>query len=80
MNDPSVLVVDEQTSAIDQERGSAIIELIIELTRARNVATLLVTHDRTHLPLMDAVLTMVDGSLSVHRAIAAAGERMLVGS
>lgn len=66
MNDPSVLVVDEPTSALDQERGGAIIELIIELTRTHNVATLLVTHDRTHLPLMDTVLVMVDGDLSVH--------------
>lgn len=65
MNDPSVLVVDEPTSALDQERGGAIIELIIELTRTHNVATLLVTHDRTHLPLMDTVLVMVDGDLSI---------------
>ncbi|MCR2763615.1 ABC transporter ATP-binding protein [Microbacterium sp. zg.B48] len=72
MNDPSVLVVDEPTSALDQERGGAIIELIIELTRTRGVATLLVTHDRSHLPLMDAVLTMVDGNLSVHERAALA--------
>jgi len=72
MNDPSVLIVDEPTSSLDQERGSAIIELIIELTRTRNVATLLVTHDRTHLPLMDAVLAMVDGDLSVHAPVAVA--------
>ncbi|MCR2809336.1 MULTISPECIES: ABC transporter ATP-binding protein [unclassified Microbacterium] len=72
MNDASVLVVDEPTSALDQERGGAIIELIIELTRSRGVATLLVTHDRSHLPLMDAVLTMVDGNLSVHERAALA--------
>lgn len=72
MNDPSVLVVDEPTSALDQERGGAIIELIIELTRMRNVATMLVTHDRTHLPLMDSVLVMVDGNLSMHEPAAAA--------
>ncbi|MGO4782721.1 ABC transporter ATP-binding protein [Cryobacterium sp. W22_MBD10_FK3] len=72
MNDPSVLVVDEPTSALDQERGAAIIELVIDLTRTRNVATLLVTHDRSHLPLMDTVLSMVDGNLSVHEAAAAA--------
>lgn len=71
MNDPSVLVVDEPTSALDQERGGAIIELIIELTRTRNVATLLVTHDRSHLPLMDAVLTMVDGNLRAQEPVAA---------
>ncbi|QUY61228.1 ABC transporter ATP-binding protein [Gulosibacter molinativorax] len=63
MNDPSVLVVDEPTSALDQERGAAIIDLILELTRSRNVATLLVTHDRSHLPLMDAVMVMLDGNL-----------------
>lgn len=72
MNDPSVLVVDEPTSALDQERGGAIIELIIELTRTRNVATLLVTHDRSHLPLMDTVMVMVDGNLSVYEAVAEA--------
>ncbi|CAN5155070.1 ABC transporter ATP-binding protein [soil metagenome] len=64
MHDPSVLVVDEPTSALDQERGAAIVELIIGLTRSRRTATLLVTHDRTHLPLMDAALTMVDGVLT----------------
>lgn len=64
MNDPSVLVVDEPTSALDQERGAAIIDLILEMTLARNTATLLVTHDRSHLPRMDAVFTMVDGVLT----------------
>lgn len=64
MNDPSILVVDEPTSALDQERGAAIIDLILEMTLARNTATILVTHDRSHLARMDAVFTMVDGLLS----------------
>ena len=68
MNDPSVLVVDEPTSALDQARGGAIIELVIELTRSHGVATLLVTHDQSHLPLMDAVHSMLDGVLTTHRA------------
>ena len=63
MNDPSVLIVDEPTAALDQERGHEIIELIMKLTREMNTATLLVTHDRTHLPLMDNVITMVDGCI-----------------
>lgn len=64
MNDPSILVVDEPTSALDQERGAAIIDLILEMTLARNTATILVTHDRSHLSRMDAVFTMVDGRLT----------------
>lgn len=61
MGDPSVLIVDEPTSALDQERGQEIIGLIMELTKQHNTATMLVTHDQSHLPLMDAVYTMVDG-------------------
>lgn len=63
MNDPAVLLVDEPTSALDQERGHEIIELIRTLTKEKNTATLLVTHDRAHLPLMDAVVMMVDGKI-----------------
>lgn len=67
MNDPSVLVVDEPTSALDQTRGGEIIELLIDLTRQHGVATLLVTHDTSHLPAMDAVYAMLDGVLTPQR-------------
>ncbi|QIS15905.1 ABC transporter ATP-binding protein [Nocardia arthritidis] len=64
MNDPALLVIDEPTSALDTERGSAIIDLILDVVRDRGAATLLVTHDRTHLHRMDAVYTMIDGHLT----------------
>lgn len=79
MNDPSVLVVDEPTSALDQARGGAIIELVIDLTRSHDVATLLVTHDHSHLPAMDAVYTMVDGVLASRRHAEAAPASALAG-
>lgn len=63
INDPAVLIVDEPTSSLDQERGHEIIELIMKLTREKNTATLLVTHDQTHLPRMDDVITMIDGKM-----------------
>ncbi len=63
MNDPSLLVVDEPTSALDSKLGAAITELIVGITKEHNTATLLVTHDRTHLPMMDAVTEMSDGVL-----------------
>lgn len=61
VNNPAVLVVDEPTASLDQSRGSEIIELIIEMTRKVDAATLLVTHDKIHLPMMDDVMTIVDG-------------------
>ncbi|MEU2253534.1 ABC transporter ATP-binding protein [Nocardia xishanensis] len=67
MNDPALLVVDEPTSALDSERGAAIIDLILAVADDHRAATLLVTHDRTHLPRMDAVYRMTDGALTRDR-------------
>ncbi|MFG3497020.1 ABC transporter ATP-binding protein [Streptomyces sp. NPDC047928] len=64
MNDPAVLLVDEPTSALDHERGAAVLDLLVTLTRARGTATVLVTHDRTHLDRMDRTVTVQDGRLS----------------
>ncbi|MBF4459033.1 ABC transporter ATP-binding protein [Pseudoclavibacter sp. VKM Ac-2867] len=64
MNDPSALLVDEPTSALDQERGAAIIDLILRLTEELDTATLLVTHDLTHLPRMHDTVQLVDGRLA----------------
>jgi len=58
---PSVLLVDEPTSALDQERGAAIMQLIHDLSREQETATLLVTHDLVHRPALDELVTMVDG-------------------
>lgn len=62
-NNPTTLIVDEPTSALDQERGSEIIELILKVTKEFNTSTLLVTHDKSHLPLMNEIVTMVDGAI-----------------
>ncbi|MCX5209327.1 ABC transporter ATP-binding protein [Kitasatospora sp. NBC_00240] len=65
MNEPTVLLVDEPTSALDHERGAAVIELITGLTHRRATATVLVTHDRTHLTAVDQVAEVRDGRLTV---------------
>ncbi|MFI6058152.1 ABC transporter ATP-binding protein [Streptomyces sp. NPDC051286] len=64
MNDPAVLLVDEPTSALDHERGAAVLDLLITLTRERSTATVLVTHDRTHLERTDRTVVMQDGRLT----------------
>ncbi|MFD6435650.1 ABC transporter ATP-binding protein [Streptomyces venezuelae] len=64
MNDPTVLLVDEPTSALDHERGATVIDLIARLTRERATATVLVTHDRTHLTAADRIAEVRDGRLS----------------
>lgn len=39
MNNPTILLVDEPISALDHERGAAIIDLITRLTRHQATAT-----------------------------------------
>lgn len=63
MHDPTVLLVDEPTSALDHERGAAVIDLITQLTHRQATATVLVTHDRTHLTAVDQVAEVHDGRL-----------------
>jgi putative ABC transport system ATP-binding protein len=63
MNDPAVLLVDEPTSALDHERGTAILDLITTLTHQQATATVLVTHDRSHLTAVDQIAEVNDGRL-----------------
>ncbi|MEV0697938.1 ABC transporter ATP-binding protein [Saccharopolyspora sp. NPDC050389] len=67
---PAVLLVDEPTAALDQERGRQIVELLTEVTRQHQVATILVTHDTEYLDQVDEVAVMRDGQLT--RSVAGA--------
>lgn len=64
MGDPSVLLVDEPTAALDHDRSEAIIDLLCQVTKEFGVATVIVTHDTEFLPKTDAVATMRDGRLT----------------
>jgi putative ABC transport system ATP-binding protein len=61
VHEPRVLLVDEPTSALDRERGAAIMALLSRLTRERQTATLLVTHDLAHDAALDEIVEVVDG-------------------
>lgn len=71
MGQPAVLLVDEPTSALDAERGAAVVRLLARVTRERQVATVMVTHDPGHLGLVDRVVDMHDGRLRARAPLAA---------
>lgn len=73
MNTPKVLLVDEPTSALDHERGAAVIDLIARLTRQTATATVLVTHDATHLAAADEIAEVHDGRLTRPQAAGVSG-------
>jgi putative ABC transport system ATP-binding protein len=61
---PSLLLADEPTGSLDSARSQEVLELIKELCRERNVATLLVSHDPLAAGYADRVLDLRDGKLS----------------
>lgn len=63
MNDPQLLLVDEPTAALDQERSRSIMELLASLTHQFSLASLVVTHDTEFVPLADRCVRMEDGHL-----------------
>ncbi|MDS1271159.1 ABC transporter ATP-binding protein [Lipingzhangella sp. LS1_29] len=64
--DPAVLLVDEPTAALDQERGAQVMALLAEVTHAHRLATVVVTHDTEHLARTDHVSVLRDGRLECH--------------
>lgn len=73
VHEPRVLLVDEPTSALDRQRGAAIMELLSRLTRERDTATLLVTHDLVHSDALDDTIEVIDGRAHALPGAAAPG-------
>jgi putative ABC transport system ATP-binding protein len=63
MSSPSVLLVDEPTSMLDQSRGRQIVSLLRGQCHEHGVATLMVTHDPDMLEFVDRAVHIGDGRL-----------------
>jgi len=67
MSEPKVLLVDEPTSMLDQERGKAIVELLASRCKEHQVAALMVTHDNDMVRAASTVMHIRDGKLTQER-------------
>jgi len=63
MNEPSVLLADEPTASLDPERGREVMELLTGEARGRGLATVIVSHDPSHLDLCDRAFRLEGGGL-----------------
>jgi predicted ABC-type transport system involved in lysophospholipase L1 biosynthesis ATPase subunit len=63
LNRPGLLLGDEPTGNLDQERGAAVVDLFLELARAEGVTVLMVTHNATHAARCDRALELRGGCL-----------------
>jgi putative ABC transport system ATP-binding protein len=67
-NDPTLLLADEPTAALDSVRGRQVIEQFRHIARDRNAGVLVVTHDPRALEMFDRVIQIVDGRISTASA------------
>lgn len=68
MGEPSLVLADEPTAALDSERSQEIVTLLRELVEENNVACGFVTHDRSLIEQGDAVYEVHDGRVERARS------------
>lgn len=62
-NDPSLILADEPTAALDSQRGRQVMELFAKVAKERNAGVVVVTHDHRTLDVFDRIVEVEDGAL-----------------
>lgn len=63
VHDPSLVLADEPTAALDKETGRNVVDLIKELVRRTGATALMITHDTRLLDAADRIVHMMDGQI-----------------
>jgi putative ABC transport system ATP-binding protein len=64
VGNPSVILADEPTAALDGENGRAIMKILAEIASEPARAVLIVTHDPRLLPFADRIVHIEDGRIT----------------
>ncbi|KAF3883735.1 MULTISPECIES: DevA family ABC transporter ATP-binding protein [Nostocales] len=64
VNNPSLVLADEPTAALDKQSGRDVVELMQRLAKDQGTSILLVTHDNRILDIADRIVEMEDGLLA----------------
>lgn len=64
-NNPSLILADEPTAALDGIRGMQVLQLFRRIAQARSTGVVVVTHDSRTLDLFDRVVEFREGRASV---------------
>jgi putative ABC transport system ATP-binding protein len=62
-NDPPILLADEPTGNLDSTTGRQVIDLLLDIHRARNSTLVVVTHDPEIAAIADMTVTLRDGRI-----------------
>jgi len=63
VGNPSIILADEPTAALDGENGQAIMKILAGISKEQGRGVLIVTHDPRLLPFADRIVHIEDGRL-----------------
>ncbi|WP_151523938.1 ABC transporter ATP-binding protein [Serinicoccus kebangsaanensis] len=62
VSDPDILIADEPTGQLDSDTGAMIMDLLVQLTHERGIASVVSTHDPILMGRADQVVELHDGA------------------
>lgn len=65
INQPSLILADEPTGALDHQNALMLTDLLLELNREQGTALIVVTHSMELASKMDTIYQLVDGNLLI---------------
>lgn len=68
MNDPEILLCDEPTGALDEKNRDLVMDLLLQLVRARGRTLIMATHDLDLAARCDRTVRMRDGRIDLETA------------
>ncbi|SHJ63571.1 putative ABC transport system ATP-binding protein [Tessaracoccus bendigoensis DSM 12906] len=63
VGDPDILIADEPTGQLDSDTAATIMDLIVDLTHERGLASVISTHDPLLIARADRVVRLLDGTV-----------------
>ena len=67
-NNPSIILADEPTAALDQDRAVSVVKMLKKITRERDVSIIMVTHDERLLKYCDKILAIKNKKIVVEES------------
>ena len=67
-NDPSIILADEPTGALDSKTGSLVMDIFTKINREQNRTVIVITHNTELAKLTDRIITIHDGEIISDKA------------